>query len=53
MAWLGVAIRVGVLWLLSIVVALAGLELGHRVVSALPGPNEGVSVAVRSWAPRQ
>jgi len=32
MGWLRVVIRVGVLWLLSIVVAVAGMELAHRVV---------------------
>jgi len=34
MAWLGVVLRVGILWLLSLVVAFAGLQLAHRMVIA-------------------
>jgi hypothetical protein len=32
MGWRRVVIRVGILWLLSIVGAAAGLELAHRIV---------------------
>ena len=32
MGWLRVVIRVGVLWLLSIVVAVAGMEFAHRLI---------------------
>jgi hypothetical protein len=48
MGWLGVVIRVGVLWLLSLVVAIAGMELGHRMVGVPAGPSERVSLAARS-----
>ena len=34
MGWLRVVVGVGLLWLLSIVVAVAGLELAHRTVLA-------------------
>jgi hypothetical protein len=35
MGWLRVVIRVGVLWLLSIAVTAAGLELAHRATPAI------------------
>ena len=34
MRWLRYVIRVGVLWLISIVVTVAGLELAHRSLMA-------------------
>jgi hypothetical protein len=47
MRWLGVVIRVGVLWVLSLVIAFAGLELGHRLVGVPAEPSQGVSIAAR------
>ncbi|HXU01658.1 MAG TPA: hypothetical protein VN903_11735 [Polyangia bacterium] len=37
MGWLRLVIRVGALWLLSIVVSVAGMELAHRMILATEG----------------
>ena len=35
MAWLRFMARVGVLWLMSLIVAVAAMELAHRMVLAI------------------
>jgi len=34
MEWLRYVLGVGIAWLMSIVIAIAGMELGHRIVLA-------------------
>jgi hypothetical protein len=49
MGWLRVVIRVGVMWLLSIAVSFAGMELAHRMILASErGTTAHVSTQERS-----
>jgi len=49
MGWLRVVVRVGVLWLLSLVVAAAGMELARQIVLATDRARTGQ--ATRSKVP--
>ena len=49
MGWLRAVIRVGALWLLSIVVTVAAMELAHRMI--LAGERGMTAHAVRRDAP--
>jgi hypothetical protein len=50
MGWLRVVIRVGVLWVASIVVAVVGLELAHRMTVAIARGTEAEAIGGRSPA---
>jgi hypothetical protein len=49
MAWVRVVVGVGIAWLLSLVVTVAGLELAHRMVIA----TERGTTALARPAPAQ